>query len=102
MPKTLTGKGQRTNKDTGEVEIIDFSYIEYTSVSDAETSLGAERMLKDLNRMVKTDARNKACAPEQSEEQKAKAKEVRAKQREVWAKLKENPDLAEQLGIDLE
>lgn len=101
MPINKTdGQGKRTDKDTGEVEDIKYNYVVYTSDQDVIDNV--TDFYIDYNRILKIDARNKACAPKQSEEQKAQAKARGRQMRELFAKVKANPALALELGIDVE
>jgi ferritin-like metal-binding protein YciE len=87
----------------GVLKTEEFEYSQYESVQDAVESLGEDAVLKLINRMAKTDARNQMAAKYNprvlTEEQKLANKKKAAEDRELLAKIKANPELLASLGM---
>jgi len=94
MSKSIKASGEYTVKDTGEQVSYDFEYAvldgstSQEKINDAIELLGADKVAKDIQRMVKLDANNIAREKAKSanghstratmtEEQKAEAKAKR-------------------------
>ena len=88
--KELNGSGQYKAPTTGELVAYDFTFPVFESLDDAIEVLGADKVLKNVQRMAKLDANNTSREKAKtanghstrkvmSEEDKAEAKAQRAK-----------------------
>lgn len=60
MANVIQGSGQYTVKASGEVVNYDFEYDVFESIQDAIDTLGEDKALQTIQRMVKVDANNTA------------------------------------------
>ena len=110
MAKEITGQGKYDSKKTGKSVDFDFSYAVFDTLQDAIDTLGEDKVLKDVQRMVKLDASNTARESAKvangdstrkvmSEEEKAQNKAVNKLKTSAFDKIKAN---AKQLGVSVE
>jgi hypothetical protein len=108
--KTITSAGQYLSKKSGSNVNFEFEYTAFDSLEEAIDNLGKDKVLKDLQRMVKLDASNTARESAKvangdstrkvmSEEEKAQAKAERASTKSVIDTMKAK---AKEMGVSLE
>src|SRR3989304_68324 len=108
MANEYQDKGEWKNPDTGTEVSFSFTFDRIDSFADAVKIYGNEKeACRHLQRMNKTDARNKKAAsekanagfgaPKLSEAEKAGKKAERVANKALLEKLKANPELLAQL-----
>ena len=106
MSKLIKDNGEYAVKETGEAVSYAFEFAVYDSIADAETSLGKDKVLANLNRISKSDANNTArekakvvnghsSRKPMSAEQKAESKAKRKSDKELL-------DIIKSKGLSIE
>ena len=60
MAQEITSQGKYVSKKSGKAVDFEFTYSTFTTLQDAIDTLGEDKVLKDVQRMVKLDASNTA------------------------------------------
>ena len=97
--KTITSSGNYVSKKTQKEVGFEFEYSAFDSLQEAIDTLGEDKVLKDVQRMIKLDASNTARESAKvangdsvrkvmSEDEKAQAKAQRAQDKALLDKIK--------------
>jgi hypothetical protein len=99
MSKTITTTGSYVSKKDNKEVSFEFEYQSFANLQEAISELGEDKVLRDVQRMVKLDASNTSresakiangdsTRKVQSEEDKAQAKVKREQDKALLAKIK--------------